>query len=71
MSDVVFRDNEPAGARAEHDVVSSISVLVDERGQGMAEYGLILGLIAILVIVTVLFLSGNIQGLMSNAGNSI
>jgi pilus assembly protein Flp/PilA len=47
------------------------SILVDEDGQGLAEYGLILGLIAILCIVAVLFLSGNIKGLLSNVGNSI
>ena len=43
----------------------------DDRGQGLAEYGLILGLIAILCIVAVLFLSGNLQGLLSNVGSSI
>ena len=71
MSDVVLRDDQSTGPRAQYDVVSSTSVLVDERGQGLAEYGLILGLIAILVVAAVLFLSGNIQGLLSNAGNSI
>ncbi len=47
------------------------SILADEEGQGLAEYGLILGLIAILCIVAVLFLSGNIKGLLSNVGSSI
>ena len=47
------------------------SILADDEGQGLAEYGLILGLIAVLCIVAVLFLSGNIKGLLSNVGNSI
>ena len=47
------------------------SILADEQGQGLAEYGLILGLIAILCIAAVLFLSGNIKGLLSNVGSSI
>ena len=47
------------------------NILVDEQGQGLAEYGLILGLIAVLCIAAVLFLSGNIQSLLSNVGSSI
>jgi pilus assembly protein Flp/PilA len=47
------------------------SVLSDEQGQGLAEYGLILGLIAVVCIVAVTFLAGNIKGLLSNVGNSI
>lgn len=47
------------------------SLPIDDRGQGMAEYGLILGLIAILCITAVVFLSGRIQSLLSNLGSSI
>jgi pilus assembly protein Flp/PilA len=47
------------------------SVLTDEQGQGLAEYGLILGLIAVVCIVAVTFLSGAIKGLLSNVGSSI
>jgi pilus assembly protein Flp/PilA len=47
------------------------SILADEQGQGLAEYGLILGLIAVLCIAAVLFLSGNIKGILSNVGSSI
>ena len=47
------------------------SIFADESGQGLAEYGLILGLIAVLCIVAVLFLSGNIKGILSNVGSSI
>jgi Flp pilus assembly pilin Flp len=54
---------------AERDV-TDLSAACD-GGQGLAEYGLILGLIAILCIVAVLFLSGNLQGILSNVGSSI
>jgi pilus assembly protein Flp/PilA len=47
------------------------SILADEEGQGLAEYGLILGLIAVLCIAAVLFLKGSITGLLSNVGSSI
>jgi Flp pilus assembly pilin Flp len=47
------------------------NILVDDAGQGLAEYGLILGLVAILSIAAVVFLSGKIQGLLSNVGSSI
>jgi len=47
------------------------SVLIDEDGQGLAEYGLILGLIAVLCIVAVTFLGGQIRGLLSQVGSSI
>lgn len=47
------------------------SVLVDDQGQGLAEYGLILGLVAVLCIGAVSLLSGKIQGVLTNVGNSI
>lgn len=47
------------------------SVLVDDAGQGLAEYGLILGLIAVVCIAAVVFLSGKIQGILSQVGSSI
>ena len=42
-----------------------------EKGQGLAEYALILALIAVLCIVAVLFLSGAIQGILSTVGSAI
>jgi pilus assembly protein Flp/PilA len=70
MGDVVLSNRNsnclPATGRG-----ATQASLGDDGGQGLAEYGLILGLIAILCIVAVLFLSGNIQGLLSNVGNSI
>ena len=47
------------------------SVIADDAGQGLAEYGLVLGLIAVLCIGAVLFLKGQISGLLSNVGSSI
>jgi len=41
------------------------------RGQGLAEYALILALIAILAITALLFLSGQIDTILSVIGNSL
>jgi pilus assembly protein Flp/PilA len=43
----------------------------DERGQGLAEYALILALIAIIAIVALIFLGGQISDKLSTVGNSI
>jgi pilus assembly protein Flp/PilA len=43
----------------------------DERGQGLAEYALILALIAVLAIAAVTFLGGEINAILSRVGNSI
>ena len=43
----------------------------DERGQGLAEYALILALIAVLAIAAVTFLGGQISSILSNVGNKI
>ena len=43
----------------------------DERGQGLAEYALILALIAVLAIVAVTFLGGQINAILSDVGNKI
>jgi Flp pilus assembly pilin Flp len=42
-----------------------------EEGQTLAEYALILALIAVLVIAAVLFLSGQIKGIFSSVGSQI
>jgi Flp pilus assembly pilin Flp len=39
-----------------------------EKGQGLAEYALILALIAILAVVALMFLSGTIQSILSTIG---
>ena len=43
----------------------------DEDGQGLAEYALILALIAIVAIVALLFLGGAISKVLSTIGTSI
>lgn len=42
-----------------------------ENGQGLAEYALILALIAVFVIAAVTFLGGNIRTIMSTVGAKI
>ncbi len=43
----------------------------DERGQGLAEYALILALIAIIAIVALIFLGGSVSKILSTVGRSI
>ncbi len=43
----------------------------DEEGQGLAEYALILALIAIIAIVALLFLGGKVSTTLSTVGNSL
>ena len=42
-----------------------------EDGQGLAEYALILALIAVLAIGAVMFLGDQIQAILSEVGNAI
>jgi Flp pilus assembly pilin Flp len=44
---------------------------VDERGQGLAEYALILALIAIVAIIALIFLGGQISKILSQTGGSL
>ncbi len=41
------------------------------RGQGLAEYALILALIAIVAIIALIFLGGQVSKILSNVGNSV
>jgi pilus assembly protein Flp/PilA len=43
----------------------------DEEGQGLAEYALILALIAVLAIAALMFLGGQINAILSTVGNQI
>ena len=56
--------------------MSFVSALIasfkhDEDGQGLAEYALILALIAIVAILALLFLGGQISKILSLIGNSM
>ena len=42
-----------------------------EKGQGLAEYALILALIAIAAVLALLFLSGTISSILSLIGNKL
>ncbi|MGD0247499.1 MAG: hypothetical protein ABSB75_00445 [Candidatus Limnocylindrales bacterium] len=42
-----------------------------EEGQGLAEYGLILSIIAIMAVFALMFVSGNITRLLSVVGHGI
>lgn len=47
------------------------NMIADEDGQGMVEYGLLIGLIAIVVIVALLVLGPKIRDLFFNTANQI
>jgi pilus assembly protein Flp/PilA len=46
-------------------------LLNDEAGQGMTEYGLVLGLIAVAVVTTLVALRGQIIALFGKANNTV
>jgi Flp pilus assembly pilin Flp len=46
-------------------------VLHREEGQGLAEYALILSLIAIVVVSALIFVSGNLNTLLSVIGSKV
>jgi pilus assembly protein Flp/PilA len=48
-----------------------LSLLEREEGQGLAEYALILTLIALVAIVALIFLGGQISGLLTTVGQSV
>ena len=43
----------------------------DEEGQGLAEYALILALIAIVAIAALVFLGGQISAILSSIGQAL
>ncbi len=43
----------------------------DEEGQGMAEYGLILALVAVAAVVALGVLSGGVNGILNNVGGEL
>jgi pilus assembly protein Flp/PilA len=47
------------------------NLFVEEQGQGMTEYGLILGAIAIGVVAALVLLRGQISTLITNVKNGI
>ena len=69
------RENpEGKGAPTNVNVLTALINIVnrrDEEGQGLAEYALILALIAIVAIIALLFLGGAISQVLSTVGSSI
>ena len=45
--------------------------LLEDDGQGLVEYALIIAVIAIAVIVAMIFLRGQIENIFSNIGNNL
>ncbi len=45
--------------------------LADEQGQGMAEYALIIALIALVMLLTQVFFAGQIRNFFSSVGNNL
>jgi len=52
-------------------IIDHLSLDADERGQGLAEYALILALIAIIAIAALIFLGGEISSILSTIGAAI
>ena len=48
-----------------------LEFLRDEDGQGLVEYAIILGLIAVVVTVAMIYLRGQLQNNFSNIGNHL
>jgi Flp pilus assembly pilin Flp len=44
---------------------------IEDRGQGLAEYALILALIAIVAIIALIFLGGQVSKILSDVGHSM
>jgi Flp pilus assembly pilin Flp len=43
----------------------------DESGQTMAEYSVVLALVAVIVVAALTFLTGGIDGVLSSVGSSL
>lgn len=48
-----------------------INILKDEEGQGMVEYGLILGLIAVAAVAAIVLLGPKIKGFFESANDAL
>ena len=61
------------GSRSSMSMITALisSLRTDEEGQGLAEYALILALIAIVAIVALLFLGGQVSGILNTVGQSV
>lgn len=55
----------------ERTVFAATRLLVDEDGQGLTEYALILTLIPVVAILALTFLGGNVSSAVSTVANSV
>lgn len=46
-------------------------MVTDEDGQGMVEYGLIIGLIAVVLITALTLMSGGLSGIFNKMSNTL
>ncbi len=53
------------------EALRGLFVADETEGQGLVEYALIIAFIAVVVIVAMVFLQGQISGLFSRVGNSL
>jgi len=47
------------------------SLVKDEKGQGMVEYGLIIALVAVVVIAALTLMGGNLKGMLNSVAGSV
>jgi pilus assembly protein Flp/PilA len=52
-------------------LIALFSSIRHDEGQGLAEYALILALIAIVAIVALIFLGGQVSGILNTVGSSV
>lgn len=48
-----------------------LNILKDENGQGMVEYGLIIGLVAVALIAALVIFAPKIEGVFTRAGSAL
>jgi pilus assembly protein Flp/PilA len=52
-------------------ILRSLTLNNDERGQGLAEYGLILALVSVAAVAALTTFSGNIGSVLSSVGSKL
>ena len=65
------RPRRPVGAQPKYEATRVLKLLRRDEGQGLAEYALILSLIAIIAIVALVFLGSQVSSLLSTVGQSV
>ena len=71
IASVVEDGKHPKGSHTLTQLLAMISSVRDDEGQGLAEYALILALIAIVAIIALVFLGTQVSGLLNTVGKSV